>query len=138
MYQLDPAPWLFFRAWNTDGSAKTDLVFNTAGIALSVVKKTVAPSPLTLSASSNATDWAAGKLWKVNGNLYRVGIGTASIVGFSGTIGVAGSFTGDELDPVFEEVTAYNPSKSLGTPIEISEQISDDWDNERTSGPTSH
>ena len=111
MYKSDSAPWLEFYAWNTDGSAKTDLVYNTSGISIVVVRDNLAnSSALTLSAASGPTDWAAGKLWAMGGNKYRVGIATASISSFTGKISVEGIYTGGVITGVTESVSAYNPA----------------------------
>ena len=113
MYQSETAPWLEFYAWNTDGSAKTDLVYNTSGISIVVVRDNLAnSSALTLSAASGPTDWAAGKFWAMGGNKYRVGIATASISSFTGQISVEGSYTGGVLTGVTREVSAYNPTRN--------------------------
>jgi len=116
MYQSDTAPWLEFYAWNTDGSAKTDLVFNTSGISVVVVRDNQAnSSALTLSAASGPTDWAAGKFHAMGGNKYRVGIATASISSFTGQISVEGTYTGGVLTGVTREVSAYNPAGNPNT-----------------------
>jgi len=116
MYQSDTAPWLEFFAWNTDGSAKTDLVYNTSGISIVVVRDNQAnSSALTLSAASGPTDWAAGKFWAMGGNKYRVGIATASISSFTGKISVEGTYTGGVITGVTEYVTAYNPAGNPNT-----------------------
>jgi hypothetical protein len=116
MYQSDAAPWLEFFAWNTDGSAKTDLVFNTSGISIVVVRDNLAnSSALSLSAASGPTDYAAGKFWAMGGNKYRVGIATASISSFTGKISVEGSYTGGVITGVTEYVTAYNPAGNPNT-----------------------
>lgn len=113
MYQSDAAPWLEFYAWNTDGSAKTDLVYNTSGISIVVVRDNLAnSSALTLSAASGPTDWAAGKFHAMGGNKYRVGIATASISSFTGQISVEGTYTSGVLTGVTREVSAYNPTRN--------------------------
>lgn len=113
MYQSETAPWLEFFAWNTDGTAKTDLVFNTAGISIVVVRDNLANSAaLTLSAASGPTDWAAGKFWAMGGNKYRVGISTALISSFTGQISAEGSYTGGVITGVTREVSAYNPTRN--------------------------
>ena len=116
MYQSDLAPWLEFFAWNTDGSAKTDLVYNTSGISIVVVRDNQAnSSALTLSAASGPTDWAAGKFWPMGGNKYRVGLATASISSFTGQISVEGTYTGGVITGVTREVSAYNPAGNPNT-----------------------
>jgi hypothetical protein len=111
MYQSETAPWLEFYAWDTDGTAKTDLVYNTAGISIVVVRDNLANSAaLTLSAASGPTDWAAGKFHAMGGNKYRVGIATASISSFTGQISVEGTYTGGVVTGVTREVSAYNPA----------------------------
>jgi hypothetical protein len=111
MYQSDSAPWLELYAWETDGSAKTNLVYNTAGISIVVVRDNLANSAtLTLAAASGPTDWAAGKFWAMGGNKYRVGIAAASISSFTGQISVEGTYTGGVITGVTREVSAYNPA----------------------------
>lgn len=116
MYQSDSAPWLEFFAWNDDGTAKTDLVYNTSGISITVARDNLAnSSALSLSAASGPTDWAAGKFHAMGGNKYRVGIATATISSFTGKISVEGSYTGGVITGVTEYVTAYNPSGNPNT-----------------------
>ena len=124
MYQSEAAPWLEFFAWNTDGSAKTDLVYNTSGISIVVVRDNQANSAaLTLSAASGPTDWAAGKFHAMGGNKYRVGIATASISSFTGKISVEGTYTGGVITGVTEYVTAYDPTKNPLSPLVAGRQI---------------
>jgi len=124
MYQSESAPWLWFRAWNTDGSAKTDLVFNTSGIDVKVARDNLAnSSSLSLSAASSPTDWAAGKLSPIVGNLYRVGISTALISSYTGNIAVCGSYTGGVLEGIIDSVSAYDPTKNPLSPSVAGRQI---------------
>ena len=104
MYQNESAPWILFRAWNTDGTPKTDLVYNTTGIVLYQARNNEAKTTITLSNAASATDWAAGKFWQISGNLYRVGISTGSISAYTGFITVQGSYTGGTLDGIAVEV----------------------------------
>lgn len=103
MFQADTAPWLEFHAWNTDGSAKTDLAYNTTGLSLVVKRDNLADSSaLSLSAASGPTDWASGKLWRMSGNKYRVGIATTYISSYTGKISVGGSYTGGDCSGITE------------------------------------
>jgi hypothetical protein len=122
MLQTETAPWLLFRAWNTDGTPKDDLVYNETGIVLYQSRNNEAKSTITLSDASSATDWAAGKFWQISGNLYRVGASTASISSYTGFITVQGSYTGGTLDGIAVEIvvvpsthTAANVLAALGT-----------------------
>ena len=122
MYQNESAPWLLFRAWNTDGTPKEDLVYNETGIELYQCRNNEAKSTITLSDASSATDWAAGKFWQISGNLYRVGTSTASISSYTGFITVQGSYTGGTLEGIAVGVevvpsthTAANVLTALGT-----------------------
>jgi hypothetical protein len=122
MLQTETAPWLLFRAWNTDGTPKEDLVYNETGIVLYQSRNNEAKSTITLSNASSATDWAAGKFWQISGNLYRVGASTASISSYTGFITVQGSYTGGTLDGIAVEIvvvpsthTAANVLAALGT-----------------------
>jgi len=126
MYQLDSAPWLEFFAWNTDGSAKTDLVFNTAGISITVRRDNLADSAaLTLSAASGPTDYAAGKFHQMNSNKYRVGISTASISSFTGKISVEGVYTGGVITGTTEKVAAYNPANNPANAASVNAEVLD-------------
>jgi hypothetical protein len=104
VYQNESAPWLLFRAWNTDGTPKEDLVYNETGIVLYQSRNNEAKSTITLSNAASATDWAAGKFWQISGNLYRVGASTASISSYTGFITVQGSYTGGTLDGIAVEI----------------------------------
>ena len=122
MYQNESAPWLLFRAWNTDGTPKTDLVYNTTGIVLYQARNNEDKTTITLSNASSATDWAAGKFWQISGNLYRVGTSTASISSYTGFITVQGAYTGGTLEGIAVKVevvpsthTAANVLTALGT-----------------------
>lgn len=124
MYQSESAPWLWFRAWATDGSAKTDLVFNTSGISIKVARDNQADSSaLSLSAASGPTDWAAGKFLQVVGNLYKVGIATASISSYTGAIAICGSYTGGTIEGILDYVSAYDPTKNPLSPLVAGRQI---------------
>lgn len=124
MFQNDSAPWLIFYAWNTDQSPKNDLVYNTSGISIVVVRDNLAnSSALTLSAASGPTDWAAGKFWPMGGNKYRVGIPTALITSFTGQISVEGTYTGGTIDGVIREVSAYDPTKNPLSPLVAGRQL---------------
>lgn len=114
MYQNNASPWVWFRAWQDDGTPKTDLVYNTASIAISAVRDS-GLTALTLSDAASATDWAAGKFWQVEGNLYKVGISTATISGYTGLLSVEGSFDGGRINGLAVEVSAYNPSNDPAT-----------------------
>ena len=122
MFQTETNPWLFFFAWDDGGVAKTDLAHDTAGLSISVVKGTAAAASLTPAAASSATDWAAGKLWQVNGNLYKIGCSIASISDYIGMIGAAGSYTGGTIDPILQEVVP-----ALATDDDISAIKGDGW-----------
>jgi hypothetical protein len=118
MLQTETAPWLLFRAWNTDGTPKSDLVYNAAGIVLYQSRNNEAKSTITLSNAASATDWAAGKFWQISGNLYRVGASTASISAYTGFITVQGSYTGGTLDGIAIEVRL-----APATPTDVTDAV---------------
>ena len=109
MYQSNAAPWVWFRAYNTDGTPKTDLVYNETDIDIDAVRDS-GLTALTPSEASSATDWAAGKLWQIAGNLYKIGISTATISSYTGLLSVEGSFDGGTINGIAVEVSAYNPA----------------------------
>lgn len=114
MYQNNASPWVWFRAWNTDGTPKTDLVYNETAIDIDVVRDS-GLTVLTPSEASSATDWAAGKLWQIAGNLYKIGISTATISSYTGMLSVEGSFDGGTINGIAVEVSAYDPSGNPNT-----------------------
>ena len=118
MLQTETAPWLLFRAWNTDGTPKSDLVYNETGIVLYQSRNNEAKSTITLSNAASATDWAAGKFWQISGNLYRVGASTASISSYTGFITVQGSYTGGTLDGIAIEVRP-----AAATPTDVTDAV---------------
>jgi len=127
MLQTETQPWLEFYAWNTDGSPKNDLVFNTTGITLLYQRDNLADSAaLTLSAASGPTDWAAGKFLARGGNKYRVGIPTAAISSFTGKASLSGSYTGGVLVGTTEAVLPPVPT-AAEISADVSDQISQDF-----------
>jgi len=127
MLQTETQPWLEFYAWNTDGSPKNDLVFNTTGITLLYQRDNLADSAaLTLSAASGPTDWAAGKFLARGGNKYRVGIPAAAISSFTGKASLAGSYTGGVLVGTTEAVLPPVPT-ATEISADVSDQISQDF-----------
>lgn len=90
----------YFRAYNTDGSAKTDLTSSTTGLALSVFRvgaSAVSISSLSAKAADN-TAHADGAIRAVSGNLYTVDLPDAACADQVPSISVKGSYTGGVIE----------------------------------------
>ncbi|MBC7844121.1 MAG: hypothetical protein H7099_17560 [Gemmatimonadaceae bacterium] len=76
----DTAPSIeVFFANTSDGSARTDLVFNTSGLTLGYRRPGAAVTNLTLVTLASATAaWAAGGFIHLSGGLYRLDLPTAA------------------------------------------------------------
>lgn len=102
----------YFRAYNTDGSAKTDLTSATAGLALSVFRVgAAAVSISSLSAkSADNTAHADGAIRSVSGNLYTVDLPDAACADQVPSISVKGSYTGGVIEGPEHPLVGYNPA----------------------------
>jgi hypothetical protein len=102
----------YFRAYNTDGSAKTDLVYNTAGLSLSVFRigaAAVSISSLSAKAADN-TAHADGAIRAVSGNLYTVDLPDAACADQVSSISVKGAYTGGVIEGPEHPLVGYNPA----------------------------
>jgi len=102
----------YFRAYNTDGSAKTDLTSSTTGLSLSVFR--VGASSVSISSLSNKaadnTAHADGAIRNVGGNLYTIDIPDAATATQVPSIVVRGSYTGGVIEGLEHPIVAYDPS----------------------------
>jgi hypothetical protein len=118
----------YFRAYNTDGSAKTDLTSSTTGLALSVFRvgaSAVSISSLSAKAADN-TAHADGAIRAVSGNLYTVDLPDAACADQVPSISVKGSYTGGVIEGPEHPLIGYNPaSVAVGalTPLIAGRQI---------------
>jgi hypothetical protein len=107
----------YFRAYNTDGSAKTDLTSSTTGLALSVFR--IGASSVSIASLSNKaaddTAHADGAIRNVGGNLYTVDIPDAATATQVPSIVVRGSYTGGVIEGLEHPITGYDPSVNYGT-----------------------
>ena len=102
----------YFRAYNTDGSAKTDLTSSTTGLALSVFRigaAAVSISSLSAKAADN-TAHADGAIRAVSGNLYTVDLPDAACADQVPSISVKGSYTGGVIEGPEHPLVGYNPA----------------------------
>jgi hypothetical protein len=102
----------YFRAYNTDGSAKTDLTSSTTGLALSVFRvgaSAVSISSLSAKAADN-TAHADGAIRAVSGNLYTVDLPDAACADQVPSISVKGSYTGGVIEGPEHPLVGYNPA----------------------------
>ncbi len=102
----------YFRAYNTDGSAKTDLTSSTTGLALSVFRvgaSAVSISSLSAKAADN-TAHADGAIRAVSGNLYTVDLPDAACADQVPSISVKGSYTGGVIEGPEHPLIGYNPA----------------------------
>ena len=102
----------YFRAYNTDGSAKTDLTSLTTGLTLSVFR--VGASSVSIASLSNKaadnTAHADGAIRNVGGNLYTIDIPDAATATQVPSIVVRGSYTGGVIEGLEHPIVAYDPS----------------------------
>ena len=132
----------YFRAYNTDGSAKTDLTSSTTGLALSVFRvgaSAVSISSLSAKAADN-TAHADGAIRAVSGNLYTVDLPDAACADQVPSISVKGSYTGGVIEGPEHPLVGYNPaSVAVGanttTPPTVGAIADQVWE-EATSGHT--
>ena len=102
----------YFRAYNTDGSAKTDLTSSTTGLSLSVFRvgaAAVSISSLSAKAADN-TAHADGAIRAVSGNLYTVDLPDAACADQVPSISVKGSYTGGVIEGPEHPLVGYNPA----------------------------
>ena len=102
----------YFRAYNTDGSAKTDLTSSTTGLSLSVFRigaAAVSISSLSAKAADN-TAHADGAIRAVSGNLYTVDLPDAACADQVPSISVKGSYTGGVIEGPEHPLIGYNPA----------------------------
>jgi hypothetical protein len=102
----------YFRAYNTDGSGKTDVTSATTGLSLSVFRvglASVSIASLSDKAADNTTH-ADGAIRPVAGNLYTVDLPDAACADQTPSVGVKGSYTGGVIEPVPHPIVNYNPA----------------------------
>jgi len=133
----------YFRAYNTDGSAKTDLTSSTTGLALSVFRvgaAAVSISSLSAKAADN-TAHADGAIRAVSGNLYTVDLPDAACADQVPSISVKGSYTGGVIEGPEHPLVGYNPaSVAVGanttTPPTAAVNAAAVWDKVRSAHTT--
>lgn len=133
----------YFRAYNTDGSAKTDLTSSTTGLTLSVFRigaAAVSISSLSAKAADN-TAHADGAIRAVSGNLYTVDLPDAACADQVPSISVKGSYTGGVIEGPEHPLVGYNPaSVAVGanttTPPTVGAIADQVWDEARSGHTT--
>ena len=102
----------YFRAYNTDGSGKTDLTSATTGLTLSVFR--IGASSVSISSLSNKaadnTAHADGAIRAVGGNLYTIDLPDAATATQVPSIAVRGTYTGGVVEGLEHPIVAYDPS----------------------------
>ena len=112
----------YFRAYDTDGTAKTDLTSATTGLTLSVFRvgaSSVSIASLSDKAADDSTH-ADGAIRSVGGNLYTIDIPDAATATQVPSVVVRGSYTGGVVEGLEHPIVAYNPAVaySTGTPLD--------------------
>ena len=103
----------YFRAFNDDGSAKTDFTSTTAGAALSIFRtglSSISIAALSDKAADNTTH-ADGAVRRVGGNLYTLDLPDSATASYCPSIGVRGSFTGGVIEPIPHPLVGYDPAQ---------------------------
>ena len=107
----------YFRAYDTDGTAKTDLTSATTGLTLSVFRvgaSSVSIASLSDKAADDSTH-ADGAIRNVGGNLYTIDMPDAATATQVPSIVVRGSYTGGVVEGLEHPVVAYNPATAYST-----------------------
>lgn len=108
----------YFRAYNTDGTAKVDLTSATAGLSISVFR--VGASSVSVASLSNKaaddTAHADGAIRQVAGNLYTLDLPDAATATQVPSIVVRGSYTGGVIEGLEHSIVDYDPS-NLGSKV---------------------
>jgi len=104
-------PILFFRAFDTDGTAKVNLLAAEAGLTLSIYR-TGGSSVAIASLSDKAADDTAhadGAIRQVgSGNLYTVDGPNAAVASQFGSVSIKGSYTAGVIEGVPHPLVGYN------------------------------
>jgi len=102
----------YFRAYNDDGTGKTDLTSATDGLSLSAFRiglASISIASLSNKAADN-TAHADGAIRAVAGNLYTIDLPDTVTATQTPSIGVRGSFTGGVIEPVPHPIVNYDPA----------------------------
>ena len=100
----------YFRAYDTDGTAKVDITSATAGLSLSVFRigaSAVSISSLSDKAADNTTH-SDGAIRQVQGNLYTVDLPDAAVASQCPSICVKGTYTGGVIEGVPHPIVGYD------------------------------
>ena len=100
----------YFRAYDTDGTAKVNLTSATTGLTLSVFRvgaSAVSISSLSDKAADN-TAHADGAIRQVQGNLYTVDLPDAAVASQVPSICVKGTYTGGVIEGVPHPIVGYD------------------------------
>jgi hypothetical protein len=103
-------PILFFRAFDTDGTANVTFTSATAGASLSAYRtggSSVAITPLSDKAADD-TAHADGAIRQVSGNLYTVDGPDAAVAAQFGSVSIKGSYTAGVIEGVPHPLVGYN------------------------------
>ena len=101
---------LIATVYNTDGSVRSDLAWNTAGISIFVQRIGMANgTPLTLSNKATpATAHVDGQFLNLGGGNISVDIPDAPLANFIGQIRIYGTFTGGSIIGDWYDVVGYD------------------------------
>ena len=120
----------YFRAYNTDGSAKTDLTSATTGLTLSVFRvgaASVSIASLSDKAADDSTH-ADGAIRAVGGNLYTIDIPDAATATQVPSIVVRGSYTGGVVEGLEHPIVAYDPAVNYASATKAADIETDTQD----------
>ena len=120
----------YFRAYDTDGTAKTDLDSSTAGLTLSVFRvgaTSVSIASLSDKAADDSTH-ADGAIRNVGGNLYTIDIPDAATATQVPSIVVRGSYTGGVVEGLEHPIVAYDPAVNYASATKAADIETDTQD----------
>jgi hypothetical protein len=120
----------YFRAYDTDGTAKTDLDSSTTGLTLSVFRvgaSSVSIASLSDKAADDSTH-ADGAIRSVGGNLYTIDIPDAATATQVPSIVVRGSYTGGVVEGLEHPIVAYDPAVNYASATKAADIETDTQD----------
>jgi len=120
----------YFRAYDTDGTAKTDLTSATTGLTLSVFRvgaSSVSIASLSDKAADDSTH-ADGAIRNVGGNLYTIDIPDAATATQVPSIVVRGSYTGGVVEGLEHPIVAYDPAVNYASATKAADIETDTQD----------
>lgn len=119
-----------FRAYNTsDGSVRTDLVYNTAGLSAQYIRDGSTATTITLATQTAAGAHADGGFVHIGNGLYRLDLPDAATASGVKTVSVCLTHTGTIFENVVIFLTGYDPNAAGADASAVADAV---WDELRS------